>query len=77
MGERVLAITTVDAKITKNIKAMHLKLKRAGADETGKFRMVSSVPAAITSLQITNLKEKTSVEQKERRSVPMMHLCNT
>ena len=50
MGERVLAITTIDAKITKSIKAMHLKLKRAGADETGKFRMVTSGPAAVASL---------------------------
>ena len=46
----MLAITTIDVKITKSIKAMHLKLKRAGADETGKFRMVSSVSAAVTSL---------------------------
>lgn len=46
-------MTTIDAKITESIKGMHLKLKKAnpaGADEAGKFRMVTSGPPAVASL---------------------------
>lgn len=78
LNERILAVTTIDTKIAKNVKHMHHKLRKAGNDtEQGKYRMVTSTPPAITSLKITNLKDKTQVDKPVLRPQPLMQLTNS
>jgi hypothetical protein len=52
LEDRVLAVTTIDPKLSGDLRRVFAKLKKTANNETGKFKMITSTPSAVTSIEV-------------------------
>lgn len=72
--DRVLAVTTIDSGLVGDLRRVFSKLKRTANNETGKFKMITTAPTAVTSIEVirkdaTGGKEKKKSEQSMRPQI--------